>query len=249
MKLLGRLLALLALASAQPAFAASTTPPNLTPATSVASGDLLLVWPTASVGPLEALSWSNLKVQLTTDLASTWLRPSQNLADLGNATTARSNLGVPLGTSGAVLCSLNSNCTHSGEEITAASTTSGAGFNLPPGTAPTSPSNGDVWVTSSGAFVRVNGSTLTLGMPVYNTTGTLQTSQHIVWGTVTMSGSTQTVTLSGSAVFTSSASYTCTAADQTQVSATRVSYSSGSSFTVSVGTGPNDVVAFHCIGG
>jgi hypothetical protein len=43
--------------------------------------------------------------------------------------------------------------------ITAASTATLAGLNLPPGTAPTSPVNGDLWMTSTGFFARVNGAT------------------------------------------------------------------------------------------
>lgn len=43
---------------------------------------------------------------------------------------------------------------------TAASTTASAGLNLPHGTAPTSPVNGDVWTTTAGLYVRVNGSTV-----------------------------------------------------------------------------------------
>jgi len=41
----------------------------------------------------------------------------------------------------------------------AADATIGAGFNLPHGTAPTTPVNGDVWSTTSGLFARINGST------------------------------------------------------------------------------------------
>lgn len=144
MRRLATLCALLALAIGPVAEAASTTPPNLTPATSVANGDLLLVWPTASVGPLEALSWANLKTQLNTDLTgflkttnnlsdianvttarvnlgvtatgadTTYAFRSNNLSDLASATTARTNLGVPTGTSGAVLPFLNGNNTWSG---------------------------------------------------------------------------------------------------------------------------------------
>lgn len=43
---------------------------------------------------------------------------------------------------------------------TVASGTSKAGFNIPQGTAPTSPVNGDVWMTSSGLFFRAGGSTV-----------------------------------------------------------------------------------------
>lgn len=43
---------------------------------------------------------------------------------------------------------------------TMASATGGAGLRLPHGAAPTSPVNGDVWTTTAGLFVRVNGSTV-----------------------------------------------------------------------------------------
>lgn len=43
---------------------------------------------------------------------------------------------------------------------TVASATGGAGFNLPHGTAPSSPVNGDIWTTTAGLFVRINGSTV-----------------------------------------------------------------------------------------
>lgn len=45
------------------------------------------------------------------------------------------------------------------KHTTAASTTGGAGFNLPHGAAPTSPVNGDVWTTTAGLFIRINGTT------------------------------------------------------------------------------------------
>ena len=47
-----------------------------------------------------------------------------------------------------------------GPLITAPSSATGAGFNLAPGSAPTVPNNGDVWTTSSGMFVRINGVTI-----------------------------------------------------------------------------------------
>jgi hypothetical protein len=45
---------------------------------------------------------------------------------------------------------------------TPASTTTNAGLRIPHGTAPTSPVNGDVWTTTAGTFVRINGATATL---------------------------------------------------------------------------------------
>jgi hypothetical protein len=50
--------------------------------------------------------------------------------------------------------------TLTGKVNTAASAAGGAGFNLPHGTAPTSPTNGDVWTTTAGMYVRVNGTTV-----------------------------------------------------------------------------------------
>ncbi len=91
-----------------------------------------------------------------------------------------------------------------GKVSTIASTTGGAGFNVPHGTAPTSPVNGDVWTTTAGLFYRINAST--------KTTATLQDSQNFTGlninlgtntgtGTIglatgaTLSGSTKTVNI------------------------------------------------------
>jgi hypothetical protein len=49
--------------------------------------------------------------------------------------------------------------TLGGELTTLASTTTRAGLNIPAGTAPTSPADGDVWTTTTDAFVRLNGVT------------------------------------------------------------------------------------------
>lgn len=42
------------------------------------------------------------------------------------------------------------------------STTGSASFNVPHGVAPTTPVNGDFWTTTAGAFIRINGSTVSL---------------------------------------------------------------------------------------
>lgn len=57
-------------------------------------------------------------------------------------------------------CVVTTGSTMTGELVTAASAAGGAGFNLPPGTAPTSPVNGDLWTTSGGLFARVAGATV-----------------------------------------------------------------------------------------
>jgi len=49
---------------------------------------------------------------------------------------------------------------ESGKIQTATSTTSVAGLNIPHGTAPTAPVNGDIWTTTSGVYAQINGSTV-----------------------------------------------------------------------------------------
>jgi len=49
--------------------------------------------------------------------------------------------------------------TFTGAVTTVASATTGAGFNLPHGAAPTTPVNGDTWSTTTGLFLRQNGTT------------------------------------------------------------------------------------------
>ena len=51
-------------------------------------------------------------------------------------------------------------CFMSGPLTMTASVVGAAGLNVPPGVAPTSPNNGDIWVTSAGVYVQVNGSTV-----------------------------------------------------------------------------------------
>jgi hypothetical protein len=48
---------------------------------------------------------------------------------------------------------------YTGKQTLAASTTSAASDNMPPGTAPTTPSNGDRWTTTTAFFGRINGAT------------------------------------------------------------------------------------------
>lgn len=50
--------------------------------------------------------------------------------------------------------------TMTGPLVTAVSATGGAGINIPHGTAPTEPDNGDLWTTTSGVYARINGATV-----------------------------------------------------------------------------------------
>lgn len=49
----------------------------------------------------------------------------------------------------------------SGKLTTAISSPASAGLNIPEGTAPTTPKDGDVWSTQSGFYIQINGATLT----------------------------------------------------------------------------------------
>lgn len=53
--------------------------------------------------------------------------------------------------------------TFANEVVLAASTTSLASLNIPHGSAPTSPVNGDIWTTTGGQFARLNGVTHKIG--------------------------------------------------------------------------------------
>lgn len=81
--------------------------------------------------------------------------PTTNIAN-GDAWTTTAGFFVRLNGTTHQLASLAGG-TFTGPVITVASGTGAAGFNVPAGTAPTSPNNGDVWVTSSALSARIGG--------------------------------------------------------------------------------------------
>lgn len=72
--------------------------------------------------------------------------------------------------------------TFVGEQTMVASATTGAGFTLPPGVAPSSPVDGDIWTTTSGLYARINGVTnevsLSGGAPVVVTSAMSPYTAH-----------------------------------------------------------------------
>ena len=80
---------------------------------------------------------------------------------------------------------------------------------------------------------------------VYNHSGTIQTAPHTVQDSCVL-GTSCSVTLTGSAVFTSSTSYTCVCQDNTAIDACNVVQSSGSAFAIT-GTGTN-TIRYICTG-
>lgn len=84
---------------------------------------------------------------------------------------------------------------------TAASASGGAGLRIPHGSAPSAPTNGDVWTTTSGVFVRVNGGTMQLG----SGSGTVSSVALSAPTGLTVSGSP--VTTSGTLTLSYTAGY------------------------------------------
>ena len=106
-------------------------------------------------------------------------------------------------------------CIFTGPITLVPSTASFAGLNIAPGVAPTSPNNGDTWVTSAGLFVRVNGvtvgpligasgETLTAGSTATSgyTSGQILGSTGSVLSVYSVSGTGSTVALTTSPSFT-----------------------------------------------
>ncbi len=106
-------------------------------------------------------------------------------------TTLPSGLTLPSATISAPAITGNGTyvgLTGSGKLVTAASTTTQAGLNVPAGVAPTSPTNGDLWTTTAGVYARINGSTIGPFGTSSGSVSSIATSSPIVGGTITTSG-------------------------------------------------------------
>jgi hypothetical protein len=99
--------------------------------------------------------------------------------------------------------------THTAEVVTAASTTTTTGLNVPHGSAPTSPVNGDLWTTTAGMYARINGGTVgpfgaagssglsgmtATQIPVAATANTITSSVAAPTGTIVGTTDTQVLT-------------------------------------------------------
>lgn len=103
--------------------------------------------------------------------------------DTGAVVIANGTNTVVGGSGGTVTVNLAAAPTLTGLLTTAASTTGGAGINLPPGTAPSAPNNGDLWTTSAGLYAQIAGSTVgPLGTGGGGSTPTGTGLPHIISG-------------------------------------------------------------------
>lgn len=91
--------------------------------------------------------------------SSSFLRGDGSCQSPGSGTPGGSNTQLQYNNSGSF--GGTSGLTWDGAKLTTPASASGsAGLNLPQGSAPSSPVNGDLWTTSSGLFARINGGTV-----------------------------------------------------------------------------------------
>ena len=121
----------------------------ITPASTTSNAGLTITPGTAPTSPTNGEIWattSDLQVQLNgvteTIAEQSWVTSQ------GYITSSALTPYAPL-----------AGATFTGKVNTLATTTTTAGFNIPHGTAPTTPVNGDIWTTTSGLLWRQNGST------------------------------------------------------------------------------------------
>jgi hypothetical protein len=83
-------------------------------------------------------------------------------AQTGNLQEWQSSAGTVLASVSSAGLGTFAGVTATALVLTAATATGGAGFRMPHGTAPTTPVDGDLWTTTAGMFVRINGVTKTV---------------------------------------------------------------------------------------
>lgn len=97
---------------------------------------------------------------LTSPIINTQVTTASSSINLWNTTATTINFG---GAATTLNIGASTGTTTIGNRlVTDASTTTQAGINIPSGTAPSSPVNGDVWTNASGYYTRINGATYNL---------------------------------------------------------------------------------------
>ena len=101
------------------------------------------------------------KLSLTGSIVNADISASAAIADTKLATISTSGkVSDSALSSNVVLKNVANTFTGASSKVTVIATaTTGAGLNIPHGTAPTTPANGDVWTTTTGFFAQINGAT------------------------------------------------------------------------------------------
>lgn len=194
----------------------------ITPASTTSNAGLTITPGTAPSTPTNGEIWattSDLQIRLNgvteTIAEQSWVTAQGYLTSAPVTSVAGKTGAVSLVVGDVSGAAALAGATFTGLVTTAASTTTTAGFNVPHGTAPTTPVNGDVWSTTGGIFWRQNGSTkqaMNLGdtqtvsgnITFSNANGTFGSSTAA--GTInvgtgaTVSGSTKTINIGSGGV-------------------------------------------------
>jgi hypothetical protein len=85
---------------------------------------------------------------------------SANLTSFAGAAPSANGLSLVSAASYAAMKALTGWYTSGDKIVTATSASGGASLNMPHGSAPAAPNNGDVWTTTSGLYAYINGSTV-----------------------------------------------------------------------------------------
>lgn len=141
--------------------------------------------------------------------------------------------------------------TMTGELTTAAATTSSAGLNVPHGTAPTTPVNGDFWSTSAGFFGRVLGVTVGPFAAAGTTTFPATVAGTVNSGGVPCFTSTTTeassATLNSNAVVVGGGSGVCPSASSVTVAGNVATFPNGTSTAPSIVFSNSSTFGFYSI--
>ena len=144
-----------------------------------ASGKLNLV-PQTSSGSILDIDFANIEVGGTIEMGTAktiyrtgdtdcYFTPGFNTSDIGQSSTGDMYFGIDAGngsTTELFLWYTNGfanqlmSLSEAGLLQLNGSATGSATLNIPHGTAPSSPVNGDIWTTTAGIYVRINGSTV-----------------------------------------------------------------------------------------
>jgi hypothetical protein len=107
-----------------------------------------------------SLTFGNSTTAGTISIASGAVASGTKTVNIGTGSTAGTT-NINIGTNSGGTSTANVNALL----ISRASTTTQAGLRILPGTAPTSPVNGDVWTDTAGIYARINGATVTMSAP------------------------------------------------------------------------------------